>query len=65
MAEYAKLFRNGGSQAVRLPREHRFPGDPSPANETREGSDTSAPGTRLVGTSVRSGASCTRRHPWG
>ena len=27
MAEYAKLFRNGGSQAVRLPREHRFPGD--------------------------------------
>ena len=27
MADYAKLFRNGGSQAVRLPREHRFPGD--------------------------------------
>ena len=27
MAELAKLFRNGGSQAVRLPREHRFPGD--------------------------------------
>jgi antitoxin VapB len=27
MAEYARLFRNGGSQAVRLPREHRFPGD--------------------------------------
>ena len=23
----AKLFRNGGSQAVRLPREFRFPGD--------------------------------------
>lgn len=27
MAEYARLFRNGGSQAVRLPRQHRFPGD--------------------------------------
>jgi len=27
MAKYAKVFRNGGSQAVRLPREHRFPGD--------------------------------------
>lgn len=27
MPEYARLFRNGGSQAVRLPKEHRFPGD--------------------------------------
>jgi antitoxin VapB len=24
---YAKLFRNGRSQAVRLPREFRFPGE--------------------------------------
>lgn len=24
MADRAKLFRNGGSQAVRLPREYRF-----------------------------------------
>ncbi len=25
--EIAKLFRNGNSQAVRLPKEFRFPGD--------------------------------------
>jgi antitoxin VapB len=25
MASRAKLFRNGGSQAVRLPKDHRFP----------------------------------------
>lgn len=24
MTDHAKLFRNGGSQAVRLPREYRF-----------------------------------------
>jgi len=27
MARTAKLFKNGRSQAVRLPREFRFPGD--------------------------------------
>jgi antitoxin VapB len=27
MSERAKLFRNGGSQAVRLPRSARFPED--------------------------------------
>jgi antitoxin VapB len=27
MAKIAKLFRNGNSQAVRLPREFRFQGD--------------------------------------
>jgi antitoxin VapB len=27
MSERAKLFRNGGSQAVRLPKECRFPDD--------------------------------------
>jgi antitoxin VapB len=26
MAERAKLFKNGGSQAVRLPKDCRFPG---------------------------------------
>lgn len=27
MAQTAKLFKNGRSQAVRLPKEFRFPGD--------------------------------------
>ena len=27
MIKIAKLFKNGNSQAVRLPREFRFPGD--------------------------------------
>ena len=27
MAQTAKLFMNGGSQAVRLPKEYRFDGD--------------------------------------
>jgi antitoxin VapB len=27
MGKFAKLFRNGSSQAVRLPREFRFQGD--------------------------------------
>jgi len=27
MGQFAKLFRNGGSQAVRLPQEFRFKGD--------------------------------------
>lgn len=27
MTKIAKLFKNGNSQAVRLPREFRFPGD--------------------------------------
>ncbi len=27
MAQTAKLFKSGGSQAVRLPAEFRFPGD--------------------------------------
>jgi antitoxin VapB len=27
MSQFAKLFRNGSSQAVRLPREFRFAGD--------------------------------------
>jgi len=27
MAERAKIFRNGGSQAVRLPKDCRFPDD--------------------------------------
>ncbi|HET7543894.1 MAG TPA: hypothetical protein VFK05_28680 [Polyangiaceae bacterium] len=26
MSERAKLFKNGGSQAVRLPKDYRFPG---------------------------------------
>lgn len=25
MADHAKLFKSGGSQAVRLPKEYRFP----------------------------------------
>jgi antitoxin VapB len=29
MAERAKLFKNGGSQAVRLPKDCRFPEDQS------------------------------------
>jgi antitoxin VapB len=29
MAERAKLFKNGGSQAVRLPKDCRFPDDQS------------------------------------
>ena len=29
MGERAKLFRNGGSQAVRLPKDCRFPNDQS------------------------------------
>lgn len=27
MADYARLFHDGGSQAVRLPEGHQFPGD--------------------------------------
>ena len=27
MPDYAKIFRTGGSQAVRLPKEYRFEGD--------------------------------------
>ena len=33
----AKLFRNGRSQAVRLPREFRFEGDRVRIRRTREG----------------------------
>ena len=27
MTDYAKIFRTGGSQAVRLPKQYRFEGD--------------------------------------
>jgi antitoxin VapB len=27
MAQIGKIFQTGGSQAVRLPKDHRFPGD--------------------------------------
>jgi antitoxin VapB len=33
----AKLFRNGGSQAVRLPREFRFEGSPVRVRSVAEG----------------------------
>jgi antitoxin VapB len=33
----ARLFRNGGSQAVRLPKECRFPGGQAEVNVRREG----------------------------
>jgi antitoxin VapB len=37
MSARAKLFRNGGSQAVRLPRSCRFPDDPDEVVVRREG----------------------------
>ena len=37
MSERAKLFRNGGSQAVRLPRSCRFPEDQDEVVVRREG----------------------------
>ncbi|MFQ5705450.1 MAG: antitoxin [Gemmatimonadales bacterium] len=37
MAIKAKLFRNGGSQAVRLPKECRFPDDHTEVLIRREG----------------------------
>src|SRR4051812_33679018 len=36
-ASRGKLFRNGGSQAVRLPHEFRFPDGESEVNVRREG----------------------------
>ena len=36
MADVAKLFRSGGSQAVRLPKEYRFP-DEAEVLISREG----------------------------
>ena len=37
MAARGKLFQNGGSQAVRLPREFRFPGRSTEVLVRREG----------------------------
>jgi antitoxin VapB len=37
MALRAKLFQNGGSQAVRLPKEFRFPDDQSEVLVRQEG----------------------------
>jgi antitoxin VapB len=37
MTHVAKLFRNGRSQAVRLPKEFRFPGDKVRIRKTRNG----------------------------
>jgi antitoxin VapB len=37
MSHFAKLFRNGRSQAVRLPKEFRFPGDKVRIRKTRSG----------------------------
>lgn len=37
MGQTAKLFRNGRSQAVRLPKEFRFPGDRVRIRKTRNG----------------------------
>jgi antitoxin VapB len=37
MSERAKLFRNGGSQAVRLPRSCRFPDEQDEVVVHREG----------------------------
>ena len=37
MTQIAKLFRNGRSQAVRLPKEFRFPGDRVRIRKTRDG----------------------------
>ncbi|MBV8201941.1 MAG: AbrB/MazE/SpoVT family DNA-binding domain-containing protein [Acidobacteria bacterium] len=37
MAHLAKLFQNGGSQAVRLPREYRFPEGQSEVLVRQEG----------------------------
>ncbi len=37
MRAHAKLFRNGGSQAVRLPKECRFPDDQEEVVVRREG----------------------------
>lgn len=37
MAMRAKIFQNGGSQAVRLPKECRFPDEPSEVLVRREG----------------------------
>ena len=37
MSTYAKLFRNGNSQAVRLPQEFRFKGDKVRVRRVPEG----------------------------
>jgi antitoxin VapB len=37
VANRAKLFQNGGSQAVRLPKECRFPENDTEVNVRREG----------------------------
>ena len=37
MEKIAKLFTNGRSQAVRLPKEFRFPGDKVRIRKTRNG----------------------------
>jgi antitoxin VapB len=37
MVQIAKLFQNGRSQAVRLPKEFRFPGDKVRIRKTRNG----------------------------
>ncbi len=37
MSTFAKLFRNGNSQAVRLPREFRFKGDKVRVRRVPEG----------------------------
>jgi len=37
VSQIAKLFRNGRSQAVRLPKEFRFPGDRVRIRKTRNG----------------------------
>jgi antitoxin VapB len=36
-SDFARLFANGGSQAVRLPREFRFKGDRVRVRRTKEG----------------------------
>jgi antitoxin VapB len=37
MSKFAKLFRNGRSQAVRLPQEFRFEGDSVRVRRTEQG----------------------------
>jgi len=58
MTKIAKLFRNGNSQAVRLPREFRFPGD-----QVRIRRDGDAVILEPIITNVKEWLADIRRHP--
>lgn len=58
MTQTAKLFRNGNSQAVRLPREFRFQGD-----QVRIRRDGDAVVLEPIITNVKEWLADIRRHP--